>query len=657
MKHTEFLSLEELCTQLSISLATGRNWLRLGKISSDVSANGQPFFSFSTFQSLKTDLEHASSQLLKSRRNKSLVSGNSIYKSYAPNMDAQSEVQQTLLLFKEICSDKHELEPVLLSAILAECSLQLFCKDSNKTCLLPSYLAGSHQTECPKELLYFFLQDQALPSLCEQFQALFSISYHFRAGEDLLGFLYQSLSSLGKRKQKGAYYTPITLSKQISCQASGNAILDPSCGTGSFLIPLCYQLPVESLYGYDIDPISIAITRINIALHSGCRDIHLLQENFKQEDFLKLSSSEKHFDYILGNPPWGGVLSSIDLAYCKKNFSSCNSGKPETFALFVEQGLSLLSPKGSLHFLLPEAILQVKKHQRIREVLCEQATIEEIIYLGDVFYQVQCPCISLKVSKLPKTSSRDFLTCTQVKVTTPTDNFVISERQVSSHNFCLYLSEPLWTLRQRLDLLPHSSLKNQATFGLGIVSGNNKVLLSDSPTPDLEPILTGKEIYPYVYQTARFFTKYNKAAFQQAAPLELYRASEKLLYRFIGNSPVVSYDCKQHLTLNSCNFFIPKIQGLDTKYILALLNSTVLQFYFRSTFSTMKILRSQLEELPLAIPSPNQQKRIIGLVDLLLKEKEEAKLHSYQEKIDNLVYQIYQVTPEEIQLMHAFLQR
>ncbi len=80
----------------------------------------------------------------------------------------------------------------------------------------------------------------------------------------------------------------------------------------------------------------------------------------------------------------------------------------------------------------------------------------------------------------------------------------------------------------------------------------------------------------------------------------MYRAKEKLFYKFIANEPIFAYDDTGMLSLNSANIVIPHVQGYSTAYIMAILNSTVISYYYKHKYRSVKVLRSAIEELPIA---------------------------------------------------------
>ncbi len=101
--------------------------------------------------------------------------------------------------------------------------------------------------------------------------------------EDILKGVYQELIDLDTRHTLGEYYTPDWLCERVLKEfelKEGNRVLDPACGSGSFLLAAIHRLrelnpeiPVEelngSIYGIDIHPLSVQIAKTNILLALG----------------------------------------------------------------------------------------------------------------------------------------------------------------------------------------------------------------------------------------------------------------------------------------------------------------------------------------------------------------------------------------------------
>lgn len=656
------LPLEKVCEKLHISIATGQNWIRLDKLPVDFWIEKKPFFSNARISKLEQDLWNGSNQSLKSRRNKGFRSGTSLYQKYQTSKQAEQEIEATLFWYRQAIegSKNTSFSHSLLCACLLECALQLFEKKEHlvkedATGLLSAYLEAPKKFSLPAAFPFsFFEHNRNLLSYTKQYQELFSISYHYRKEEDLLGLLYQSIRALQERKKTGAYYTPKTITDKTikdlcTSVSSTGTFLDPSCGTGSFLLSLAKYIPLSRLYGCDIDPISVAITRFNLSLTTDCREDSLLLSHITVSDFLLDSLPLSKYDCIVGNPPWGTAFSEKEQTDLRKVYTCAKSGCPESYVLFMERALSLLSPEGILCFVLPEAFLQAKKHVAIRKLVCRHCALLSLKYLGNAFYGVQCPSVVFTIKHLETEQEEEFLRCDSAHIEAENTQFTIkTKRNITWDNFSIRTEDTAYHLLQKIENVPeHTTLFGQADFALGIVTGNNKELLSDTCEEGMEAILSGKEILPYQILPAKKYTLFSKERFQQTAPLSMYHASQKLVYRFIAKYPVVALDTEGNLTLNSCNSFIPHIPDMDIRYLLAVLNSSVIRFYYENTFHSLKVLRSHLERLPIPVADSDTQKKIADLVTEIETTPDEKIRVSLLGKLDTQIQTLYGLTREE----------
>lgn len=159
----------------------------------------------------------------------------------------------------------------------------------------------------------------------------------------------------------------------------------------------------------------------------------------------------------------------------------------------------------------------------------------------------------------------------------------------------------------------------------------------------MEKIYTGKEIQPYTLKPAKNYILYDRAKLQQVAREEIYRASEKLAYKFISKKLVFSYDNSGGLFLNSANILIPSIPGMSVKSVLAFLNSSLFQFMYLKLFGEVKILKGNLMELPFPRISNADNDRLIALVDKVLEGD-----FSKMEEIEQVIFSIYSFDNKQI---------
>ena len=125
----EYLTLKELCDELSISTATGRNWIKLGKITPEYTEKKTPYFSKKYMKSLHAELQSGKNKALKSRRNKKFVSGNSLYNSYVSEQCKNIPALQKLLA--SASGNNIVLDISTIQLLVADCALHLFLSKNN----------------------------------------------------------------------------------------------------------------------------------------------------------------------------------------------------------------------------------------------------------------------------------------------------------------------------------------------------------------------------------------------------------------------------------------------------------------------------------------------------------------------------------------------
>ena len=613
------LTVDDVCKTLSISKATAKNWIRLGKIVPDI---GDQLFSTEYVEKFVAELKSDDNTKLKSRRNKKSATGKVLYKDYVHTVGNQKLVADLLEL--GIIENERDL-----LIVLANFAVQLYYQSRNiqfaNNNVLLDFLSQEHTSEFHILIKDLIGKNPVDPALINKLLPVLSKEILFVKGEDSLGFVYISLQDIGYRKSSGAYYTPENIVGELidrlyenDANLGAKTICDPCCGTGNFLLSLGTKgIDYANLYGQDIDPISVFLSRINIALMAPEMSAVDIQSRIIVGNTYFETFAQK-FDVIVGNPPWGSDFSEEDALRCRKLFKTAVGKSIESYDLFVEKALSMLNHKGVLAFVLPEAILSVAAHDTVRRMMISTCSFKFISYLGNVFSGVQCPSIILGIAP------DDEKTVVGCRVSTENDTFIISEpRTFSDGTLSFNVSDEENECLNAISSIENVVyLKGNAKFALGIVTGNNKEYISTEKRDDNEVVLKGSDIQRYGMTSSGNYIHFAPESFQQVAPVEMYRAKEKLLYRFICEVPVFTYDDRQTLSLNSCNIVIPDIDGLEMKYILAILNSSVAAYFISKKFNSVKLLRSHIEQMPIPVVSMDIQSSIIKKVDRIMNSSE-----------------------------------
>lgn len=700
----EYITLDGLCQQLSISRATGRNWLRLGKIESQgIDTAGQMYFTEEYVSNLKQSLETGERRSLRSRRNKRYVSGKGLYDRYVSDICESTDTVKSLvdkLERQNIC-----VTEMVMRTLLADCALKLLVSSGEITVdreIFPAYIDGSLTIGVWSALIDDIIQDKkAALSWANNNKNLMDTNYYYQKGEDVLGLLYMSIRDAGSRKAAGSYYTPTKVVRTLISDVTGDMgsriseggkrLFDPCCGTGNFLIQLPDDIELNNIYACDIDELSVQLARFNLALGrlSGRRHVNVdeaiwtIYEHIERRDFIseyrndsecggddKKLLADPGYDIIIGNPPWGYTFDRETRTLLRKAYRTAAGRGVESSDVFVECALKLLTDEGVIAFVLPEALLDVHNHKTIREIIAESANVSRVSFLGDAFYGVQCPSLVLQLEK-----SSDPGHSKGAVIERDGREFVVgTDRPLGSENFMLRLTDDEYRLLCRIENTDNCEfLRGQADFALGIVTGDNAKYVSTECGEGMEAVITGADVYRYRCGKTEKYMYPELTLYQQAAPLELYRAPEKLIYRFINRQLVFAYDDRQRLTLNSCNVVIPHIPGLDMRYIMAILNSRVAQYIYEKRYNAVKVLRSHIENIPVPVADEETQRRIISKAEELMAEelitessvnsemqtyktgKDHLQRYRLYEEIDDIVRKLYSVTDEEYEFIKQSL--
>lgn len=450
---------------------------------------------------------------------------------------------------------------------------------------------------------------------------------------DILGLIYQSYLQEGKKNIIGSYYTPQKIAYNMTKDfdlSNGELFFDPCCGSGAFLLTVTASEP-NQIFGVDNDKVAVMISKINMLLKY--KDIEFIPQIYCIDFLMGYSVIQQHpifekkFDYIATNPPWGAMddYSNIYAITSK-----------ETFSYFFVKAIEQLKESGTIRFLFPEAILNVKVHKDIREFILDRAGLVSITTYDDMFSGVTTKYVDIECGNGADKSSfivyaGDKKRTVEIKTVYETENLIFN-----------LLSDDDLSIVKIVKDRGRYSLQN-STWALGIVTGDNKSKLFPECHEGMEKIYTGKEIQPYVLRPAKNYILYDRADLQQVAKEEIYRAPEKLVYKFISNKLVFAYDNNASLFLNSANILIPNIPSMSSKSVMAFLNSSLFQFMYIRLFGEVKILKGNLIELPFPEISAADNEKITSLVDEILGGNS-----TKQEEIENYIFSVYGLTDEQI---------
>ena len=460
-----------------------------------------------------------------------------------------------------------------------------------------------------------------------------------------LAYIYQSASSTGDKNVKGAYYTPqsIIRSELKELLKVNSTYCDPCCGGGAFLaeaykqhLELKSNDPHKLVYGFDLDKTAVLISRANLTLLSkGKLDV------LKQVRCLNAITTDLNykFDVIATNPPWGAQISADDLKILTKKFETIKS--QESFSYFLVQSLKFLKPQAALSFILPESILNIKTHQDIRQLLLKNYQILSIQEVSEKFSGVMTKVIALRVANVVPTKKH------LVHLISKENNSYQSQESYLKNSLAeisLSSNAKSTKLLSSIELNSKYRLKDNAVWGLGIVTGNNEKYLKTKSNSKTQPVVKGVDIRRFQFEKSQTHLLFEPDKFQQMIAVEKFKVPAKLVYRFICKELVFAIDRKQQLTLNSANFVVPRLETHSIEVLCGLFNSMLAQYYFQKKYNTFKVLRYHIEGFPIAVFNQKQATEIDFLVRMLEKQFDQAKY----ERLNQVVYEAYKLDKASI---------
>ncbi len=412
--------------------------------------------------------------------------------------------------------------------------------------------------------------------------------------EEISQVYEQKLSEAFKNKE-GIFYTPEAVIEKMFENIEFNKNLlfcDPACGTGNFLIKAIeFGIQPENIYGFDTDKNAVDIAKARIYQMTG-----FWSENIKNVNFLEFVSEQKSlqkFDLIFTNPPWGKKIPKKDKEKYGKIY---DTGKSlDTTSLFFSAALKMLKKNGVLGFLVQEAFFNIATFEDIRKKILKYQILR-ITDFGKAFKGLLTKAQAI-ILKNTEQKNNEIL-CEYTENTDVIEKSAFAKNPKSIFNF--------WVTSQETKIIDnffkkkHTTLKNKAKWGLGIVTGNNKKYCSNTFKQGYIPIYRGSDITPNGLKQPNCYILPDFSLYQQVAPIEFYTAKEKLIYRFIYKKLIFYHDTEQRFILNSANLMIPTADlGITQKQLADLLNSNIMNWVFSKLFNTHKILRSDLEVLPI----------------------------------------------------------
>ncbi|MEO7415257.1 MAG: N-6 DNA methylase [Opitutaceae bacterium] len=619
---------------------------------------------------------------------------------------------------------------------------------------------------------------------------------------DILGHIYEQF--LGKvihltpehrarveekpevRKAGGVYYTPTYIVNYIVAQTVGPlvagktpkqverlTVLDPACGSGSFLLgayefllawhldyyvthdpaawakkkqPPIYEtspnahgvgrgsgnwllttaerkrILVNNLYGVDIDAQAVEVTKLSLllkVLEGEARELQGKQLDFHRvlpdlgnnikcgnsligSDFyaqadlpefddearIKINAFDwKHefkpimdaggFDAVIGNPPY--VLLQIleqpeVFAYTSARYRVARY-KIDTYHLFIERGLTLTKEGGRFGLIVPNTFLRNKHARELRQLILDASEPDVLrLFFYNVFHGASVDTAVFLATRTARPSAaKEVVIIKSTREESVGSEFRQGVKVWQSHptrDFEIAGAPSDDRLLARIENAC-DRLGTFATAYFGIQTHDRRRFVADERRIGYVPVIDGVHIGRYSLKRGTEFADVSAPAVKSGGKKTVY-AKRRIGVRQIGATPVATMIPSGLYTLNTIyNVFFVRESPLKLEAILGLLSSALIRWYWTCRFFDQKKTFPKVKKAAiLGIPIPQKfetkiHDALVAHVERMLKlhtDLAAAKSPDQQTRlqrdiaatdraIDQLVYQLYGLTPDEIALV------
>ena len=382
------------------------------------------------------------------------------------------------------------------------------------------------------------------------------------------------------------------------------------------------------------------------------------QEFFLWHTWFKDIFDRGGFDIVVGNPPYVNIANIKPDEYrefLQRSFRSTRN-KCDLYAYFIERSFVLSSPKGIISFIVPVTWKATDSFKKMREIVFKEHSVLQVVNLNyGTFDATVKPMILLMSAQF----KNDYWIDVRQENFEPL--YRIGSQEIIQNSSLSIDTDTPAADKELLKAIEENciTLGNIIHFSRGVKTSNDKRFISVIPKgDDYKKVYRGRNIRPYTFIWAGEYIWYRPDLMKEKAgslphSKSFFEVPEKLVMQRIGMQLSVAYDDEQNYFLDTVN--VSRYDSLDKNYSLkflcGLLNSKVVNFWYHRKYQLPTIGGYELDSIPIPKDLVTKQKSIIDIVDRILESKRldpGISTSVLERKIDQLVYELYELTPEEI---------
>ncbi len=450
---------------------------------------------------------------------------------------------------------------------------------------------------------------------------------------------------------------------------------------------------LKHIYGMDSDPYAINAAKISIWLKIVLRAQGIIKNNNENTlkqiteiifaqlnnnillgDSLKKSSFYKNeFDIIIGNPPYisSKVIEKSYKQYLRTNFVTAVK-QFDLYSIFIEKSFNLLKEGGKFGFIIPESFLGRSHFEVGRKLLLLKTKIKKIDKINGVFEPKVANIIIFfeKNSKKIENNGNN-----EIKFYQYSDLSKFSSKSGDKieikQDYYIEMDQLkiIFITPQAIEIIKKIEQKG-LTLGdfieihRGEEIGKKSDIILKNPdgkinSNKIKKLLFGENISRYCIKFSHNYLFEKNILKKRNYPLYF---SPKIVLRQLGKRINAAFDEKgQYVTLQTIyNIVLLKKKQFGYEYLLGILNSNLIQFYYTIMFKEKvlfpRILLENIKKIPLYIPNSMEQEKIVDLIKNIFNFKEEGTdISELQREIDVLVFNYYNLSDSEIKYILSYI--
>jgi len=369
---------------------------------------------------------------------------------------------------------------------------------------------------------------------------------------------------------------------------------------------------------------------------------------------------DKGFDVVIGNPPYGVSIKKIENPVLANQFKEILKGEVESYILFYYKGLKVLNSNGFLSFITPDSWFTNKGAAPFRKYLSTNHSIKDVFDIYKPFdaakdTRVHTVLISVKQNNSDITVKQVHPQNTEFVYR----NYSIPSNVISDFldaEWRFYISEKERKIFKKMESISET-LEALYNIKYGLRTGENDKYISEIKSE--YPIIAGADIAS-LYEI-KWKPKYLKRI--DGLPESYFKdefTDKKIIIQYVRTNSLninarwieAAYVEGNYIPLNSLNYVFEKFKDFSLLYSLALLNSFLLNKYYRAYYTDVNVKPTYLSQLPIPKISLQKQEPFRERVEkiLLLKKKNQSTT-TLEKEIDVLVYKLYELSYDEVKII------